>query len=246
MSGVLQGKVAVVTGSSSGIGRAIVERLARDGAAVVVNYARGADKAEQVVKGIAAGGGKAVALQADISNVGDVRRLFQQAQDQWGRLDIMVANAGFAAYKPLVEASEEDFDRTFALNTKGTFFCLQEAAKRIADGGRIVCISSSATRMAAATSSFYSGSKAAVEQFVGSLAKEVGQRGITANVVSPGFTDTEMLASVGEQFREVGAKMSPFGRLGKPDDVADVVAFVVSEQARWITGQNIQASGGVA
>lgn len=240
----LTGKIAIVTGASRGIGRAIAERLAADGASVVINYARSADEAQEVVKAIEEKGSKAVALQANMSQIADIRRLFQETVDRFGGLDILVNNAGVAIYKPMVEATEEDFDKTFALNARGTFFCLQEAARRMTQGGRIVNISTGGTAMGSPGSSFYTGSKAAVEQFSKALSKEIGDRGITVNVVSPGFTDTEMLAN-NPQFKEMGTKMSPLGRLGQPQDIADVVAFLASEQGRWITGQNIQAGGGV-
>jgi 3-oxoacyl-[acyl-carrier protein] reductase len=240
----LTAKVAIVTGASRGIGRAIAERLAQDGASVVINYSQSANKAKEVVSAIEAGGGKALAVQADMSQLADIRRLFQETIDHFGHLDILVNNASIAIYKPLAEATESDFDATFALNAKGTFCALQEAARRLSDGGRIVSISTAATIMGSPTASFYAGSKAAVEQFSKALAKEIGERGITVNVVSPGFTDTEMLAH-NPQFKEMGAKMSPLGRLGQPADIADVIAFLVSEQARWITGQNIEAGGGV-
>jgi 3-oxoacyl-[acyl-carrier protein] reductase len=241
----LDGKVALVTGSSRGIGRAIAERLARDGAMVVVNYARSADAAREVVSAIEATGGRAAAVQADVSRVEDVRRLVRETVERFGRLDILVNNAGTAVYKPLVEAMEEDFDKTFALNARGTFFAMQEAARRMADGGRIVSLSTGGTVSGAPGASFYAGSKAAVEQFTKALAKEIGGRGITVNAVSPGFTDTDMLGD-NPQFKEMGAQLSPLGRLGKPEDVADVVGFLASEEARWITGQNVQAGGGVA
>lgn len=240
----LTGKVAIVTGASRGIGRAIAERLAQDGAAVVINYARSANEAQEVVQAIEAKDGKAIAVQANMSQIADIRRLFQETVDRFGGVDILVNNAGVASYKPIAEVTEEDFDKTFALNARGTFFSLQEAVKHMADNGRIVSISTGATAMGSPGGSFYAGSKAAVEQFSKSLAKEIGDRGITVNVVSPGFTDTEMLAD-NPQFKEMGAKMSPLGRLGQPQDIADVVAFLVSEQGRWITGQNIEAGGGV-
>lgn len=240
----LSGKVAIVTGASRGIGRAIAERLAQEGASVVINYAHSADEAQKVVQAIASTGGRALAVQANVSQLEDIRRLFQVTVAQFGKLDIVVNNAGVAIYKPLAEATEQDFDTTFALNARGTFFSLQEAARQIGDGGRIVSISTAATAMGSPGGSFYAGSKAAVEQFSKSLAREIGDRGITVNVVSPGFTDTEMLAS-NPQYKEIGAKMSPLGRLGQPQDIADVVAFLVSDQGRWITGQNIEAGGGV-
>ena len=219
--------------------------MARHGAMVVVNYARSADAAREVVSAIEVTGGRAAAVQADVSRVEDVRRLVRETVERFGRLDILVNNAGTAVYKPLMEAMEEDFDKTFALNARGTFFAMQEAARRMADGGRIVSLSTGGTVSGAPGASFYAGSKAAVEQFTKALAKEIGGRGITVNAVSPGFTDTDMLGD-NPQFKEMGAQLSPLGRLGKPDDVADVVGFLASEEARWITGQNVQAGGGVA
>ena len=151
----LDGKVALVTGASRGIGRAIAERLAQDGATVVVNYARNADAAQEVVSAIEATGGKATAVQADVSRVEDIRRLFRETVDRFGRLDILVNNAGTAIYKPLAEATEEEFDKTFALNARGTFFAMQEAARRMAEGGRIVSLSTGGTAAGAPSASFY-------------------------------------------------------------------------------------------
>jgi len=241
--GRLAGRVAIVTGASRGIGRAIAERLGREQAAVVLNYVRRSEQADAVAAAIRAAGGIALPIQGDMSRVSDIRTLFTETIRRFGRLDIFVANAGISIHVPLVDATEDDFDATFALNARGTFFCLQEAARRIRDGGRIVNISSSATQGAAPTTSFYAGSKAATEQCVRVLAHELGPRQITVNTVSPGITDTDMAAH--SPFREMGAKLSPLGRLGQPADIADVVAFIVSEEARWLTGQTIQAGGGV-
>ena len=243
MSRPLEGKSALVTGSSRGIGRAIAERLAADGAAVVINYARNKQPAQAVVNNIRAGGGKAIVIQADLAKPAEVRRLFSEAADAMGRLDIVVANAGVYIMKPLIENTEADYDYVFDTNTKGVFFTLQEAAHRVGDGGRIVVISTGGTKMHFANGSLYLGSKGAIEQFARSLSVELGPRNITVNVLSPGFTDTDMLP---EQYREYGASLSPFKRVGAPEDVADVAAFLASDQARWITGQNVQAGGGVA
>ncbi len=241
----LRGKKAIVTGSSSGIGRAIAEGLARRGATVAIHYANGADKARAVVAGIEKDGGKAFALQADIGKVAEVRRLFEGACERLGGLDILVNSAGVAAYKPVIAVTEEDFAATFDVNARGTFFALQEAARRIRNGGRIVSISTGGTVSGAASAAIYCGSKAAVEQFTKALAKELGAKNVTVNTVSPGFTDTEMLAQHPE-FKTMGAQLSPFGRLGTTHDVADVVIFLAGEGGRWVTGQNIQAGGGVA
>ena len=242
MSLPFRGKSALVTGSSRGIGRAIAERLAADGAAVVINYARNKQPAQAMVNRILEQGGKAVAIGADISKPAEVRRMFSEAENAIGRLDIVVANAGVHIEKPLIENSEADYDYIFDINVKGVFFTLQEAARGLRDGGRIVVVSTGGTKMHFANMSLYLGSKGAIEQFARSLSVELGPRNITVNILSPGFTDTDMLP---EQYREYGASMSPFKRVGAPQDVADVAMFLASNAARWITGQNIQAGGGV-
>jgi 3-oxoacyl-[acyl-carrier protein] reductase len=238
----INGKVAIVTGASSGIGRAIAERLARDGAMVIVNYGTSMDKAKAVVAGIESNGGQAVAIQGDMSQVSDVRRLVRETMQRFGRLDILVNNAGMALFKPLVETTEQEFDEIVALNAKGPYFAMQEAAKVIEPGGRIVNISTDGTHMGFANVTAYVGTKGALEQFTKGLAIELAPKGVTVNTVSPGFTDTVMIP---DAFRETGAEMSPLKRLGTPQDIADVVAFMVSDEARWLTGQNIHAGGGV-
>ncbi|RWD72765.1 SDR family oxidoreductase [Mesorhizobium sp.] len=243
MSQSLQGKTAIVTGSSRGIGRAIAEGLAANGAAVVVNYVGNRNAAGEVVAAITGKGGKALAVQADVSVPGDVRRLFDEAEAKLGPIDIVVANVGVAVIKPFVEATETDFDFVFGTNARGTFFTMQEAAKRVRDGGRIIAVSTGGTRMFFAHTALYLGSKGAVEQFVRVLSRELGPRNITVNALSPGFTDTDLLP---ERDRAVAAGMSPFGLIGAPRDVADVAIFLASYEARWLTGENIQAGGGVA
>ncbi|MGD9726709.1 MAG: glucose 1-dehydrogenase [Nitrospiraceae bacterium] len=238
----LRGKTAIVTGASAGIGRAIAERLAQEGATVVVNYGTSADKATAVVAGIESKGGKAIAVQADMSKVADVRRLIQETAQRFGRLDILVNNAGMALFKSLDETTEQEFDQVLNLNTKGPYFAMQEAAKVMNDGGRIVNISTDGTHMGFPGVTAYLASKGALEQVTKGLAHELASRGVTVNTVSPGFTETAMLP---DAFRETGAQMSPLKRLGTPQDIADVVLFLVSDQARWLTGQNIHASGGV-
>jgi len=238
----LSGKVAIVTGASHGIGRAIVERLAEEGAIVVVNYSKSAEKAQQVVAGIQAKGGKALAVQADMSQVTDARRLVIDTVKQFNRLDILVNNAGKFMPKPLEETTEEDFNGVIALNAKGPYFAMQEAARALKDGGRIVNISTGGTHLHFPGATAYLGSKAALEQYTKGLAQELAPKGITVNTVSPGFTETGMMT---EEYRQIGIQLSPMKRLGVPKDVADVVAFIVSEEARWITGQTIQAGGGI-
>jgi 3-oxoacyl-[acyl-carrier protein] reductase len=238
------GKVAIVTGGSRGIGRAISETLARDGATVVVNYSKSAAAAQEAVEAIKAKGGKAIAIQADISKLEDVRRLYAEAQQQLGRIDIVVNNAGILPPAvPVAAETEQTFDAVFGL-LKGTYFSMQEAAKRLADGGRIINISSSTTRGWSPGYSIYAGSKSAIEQFTRSLSRELGPRGITVNAVIPGLTDTDMIDDYSPAVREAVAKNTTLGRIGQPRDIADVVAFLASDEGRWITGQMVVANGG--
>lgn len=240
----LTGKVALVTGAGRGIGRAIAERLGEDGASVIVNYNASENLAQEAVSAIVARGGQALALQADISKLSEVRRLFQEAEDHLGKLDILINNAGIGYLRPTAEITEEEFDRQFALNTKGTFFALQEAARRMRDGGRIVSLSTGATIAITPGFGAYAGSKAAVEQFSLALAKELGPRGITVNTVLPGIVDTGNLVFPDEVIAQL-IQQTPLGRLGQPRDIADIVAFLVSDQARWMTGQTIRVGGGL-
>jgi len=242
MSSSLVGKAALVTGASRGIGRAVALGLAEQGAAVAIGYLTNKERAREVVDQIVDGGGKAIAVGADLSRPAEVTRLFTEAEAAVGTVDIVVANAADALIKPLVDCTEEDYDRIFDTNTRSVFFCLQEAARRLPDGGRIVVTSTSGTRMFFGELSLYLGSKGAIEQFVRVLSRELGERRITVNAVSPGFTDTDLLP---DRDREVAAGMSPFKRVGQPEDVAEVVVFLAGERARWVTGQNIAAGGGV-
>jgi 3-oxoacyl-[acyl-carrier protein] reductase len=243
----LAGKVAIVTGASRGIGRAIALRLSQEGASVVVNYARGAEQAKDVVSAIEAAGGKALAVQADVSKTAEIRDVFDRTQETYSQIDILVNNAGVTLSKPVAEVTEAEFDNLFAINVKGTFFACQEAAKRMAEGGRIVNFSSSTTAMLLPTYGAYVATKGAVEQLTRSLAKELGDRQITVNIISPGPTDTELF-TVGKTAEQIQrfTQMTALGRLGKVEDIADVTAFLCSEQARWITGQNIRVNGGIA
>jgi len=247
MSDTLKGKVALVTGASRGIGRAIAERLAHDGAAVAVNYGSNAGEARKVVAAIEAAGGRAFAIQADVGRVPEIVRLFDETLGHFGKIDILVNNAGVMIIKPVADTTEAEFDRIFAINVKGTFFACQQAATRLSDGGRIINLSSSTTARMMPAYGAYVATKGAVEQLTRAMAKELGPRGITINTVSPGPTETELFldGKTPEQIRQAG-QMSAFGRLGKPPEIADAVAFLASDAARWISGQNLRVNGGLA
>lgn len=240
----LAGKVALVTGASRGIGRSIAEHLAKDGANVAITYAGNRDKAEAVVETIKGSGVEAIAIQSDSSNIESTRSLFQQILNTFGQLDIVVNNVGVSVYKPTIEITESDFDRVFNTNAKGTFFALQEAAKHISNGGRIISLSSGAARQSIATGGLYAASKAAIEHFSFALSKELGHRGVTVNLVSPGVTNTDGLIMPADALEHL-VQSTPLGRLGQPTDIADVVAFLASDQARWVNGQVIQVNGGI-
>lgn len=240
----IEGKVAIVTGASRGIGRAIAERLGRDGANVVVSYAGNRDKALEVVSNIQNGGTDAIAIQADIRQLDQVQNLFQQTLDRFGKLDILVNNAaGKNIFKPTAEMTEDEYNSMFDI-TRGVYFALQQAALHIADHGRIISISSSATAMAIPAGGAYAGCKAAIEHFSAGLAKELGSRGITVNTISPGVTNTDGLVLEQTQVNQMIAQ-TPMGRLGQPEDIAAAVALLVSEDAHWITGQWMRANGGI-
>ena len=240
----LTGKVAIVTASSRGIGKAIALRLGRDGAAVAVNYVASPEKAEAVVKEIVVNGGRAIAIQGSVANKADVTRLFDETEQQLGAIDIVVNVAGAAAYKLHADLTEEDFDKVFSVNAKGAMYMLQAAANHVKDGGRIVQFSTGATSMPIPTGGLYAASKAAGERFAFALAKEIGQRQVTVNVISPGVTDTDGLVLPQPAIDHL-IEQTPLGRLGQPADIADVVAFLVSDDAHWMTGQNLQVNGGI-
>jgi 3-oxoacyl-[acyl-carrier protein] reductase len=241
MRGEFQGKRALITGGSRGIGKAVAVRLASDGAHVAVGYVHRDDRANETLSAIADAGGSAIAIKADLSTPTEVVRLFEEVEQRIGALDIVVASAADIIVKPLAECTEEDYNRIFDTNAKGVFFTLKQAARRLHDGGRIIVLSTGGTRMFFPGQSLYLGSKGAVEQFVRCLAWELGPRNITVNVASPGPTETDMMQ---DRYRDRAAAMSPFNRIGDPNEIADVVAFLASDAARWITGQNIGAGGG--
>jgi 3-oxoacyl-[acyl-carrier protein] reductase len=245
--GTLDGKSAIVTGGSRGIGQAIVRRLADEGAQVAFSYLTSESAAAQVVDLVAGQGGKALAVQADQGSIEDLSRLFDEAGHWLGGLDIVVCNAAESLPFLIGEVTEHSYDRLMAVNAKGTFFAIQHAARSMAHGGRIIGISSLDTVLHSPGGALYSASKAALEQFIMVAAIELGPRGITANAVSPGATDTDLLRSAnpGEVFEaEDEIAQTALGRLGTPQDIAGVVAFLAGPDGGWVTGQNIRATGG--
>jgi 3-oxoacyl-[acyl-carrier protein] reductase len=241
----LTGKVALVTGSSRGIGKTIAEELALNGAKVIVNYAGNSEKAAEVVAGIIKQGGEAMAIQADISRIIEVERLFQSAMEAYGQIDILVNNAGIMITKPITAITEEDFDKIFAVNVKGTYFACQQAARYMSNNGRIINFSTSVAGMMFPAYSLYAGTKGAVEQFTRQLAKEFGPKGITINAVAPGPVNTELF-TVGKTKEEIEtiSKMNAFGRLGETRDIAKVLLFLSGQESQWVTGQTIRINGG--
>ncbi|ASZ13834.1 SDR family oxidoreductase [Chitinophaga pendula] len=243
----LNGKVIIVTGSSRGIGATIATQLAAAGANVIVNYAGGQAAAEQVVADITAAGGNAIAVQADVSKPTDAEKLFDAAIDKYGKVDVLLNNAGIMIIKPLKDTTDEDFDRQFAINVKGTFNTLRIAATRLADNGTIINFATSVSRLMVPGYATYGATKAAVEQFTRVFAKELGPRGINVNTVSPGPTNTELFTNgKSEETIQRLAAQSAFNRIGDPDDIAKVVTFLVSDDAKWISGQNIGVNGAMA
>jgi 3-oxoacyl-[acyl-carrier protein] reductase len=243
----LQNKVAIVTGASKGIGTHIAKALARAGAKVVVNYASSQASADQVVAEIRASGGESIAVRADVSKTSEVKALFDATIAKFGKVDLLINNAGIAIYKTLKDTTDDDFDRIFDINVRGVFLTLREAATRLENGGRIVNLSSSVTRLMMPAYGSYSATKAAVEQMTRVFAKEVGQRGITVNSLSPGPTNTELFtAGKTEETIKRLAAMAALGRIGEPEDIARVVLFLVSDEAAWVTAQNLGVNGGFA
>ncbi|MGF6633939.1 3-oxoacyl-[acyl-carrier protein] reductase [Paraburkholderia sp. MM5496-R1] len=242
-----QPKIAIVTGASRGIGTAIAQRLAKDGYAVAVNYAASAGEADALVSAIREAGGKAVAVQADVSKPGDVRRMFEITERELGKVDVLVNNAGVMKPTPLADTPDALYDQTFDINVRGTFNTLREAAARLNDGGRIVNFSTSVLALNLPGYGIYTATKAAVEAFTRVFAKELRGRNITVNAVAPGPIATALfLEGKTDEQIETFAKMPPLQRLGEPEDVAGVVAFLVGPDAGWVNGQVLRANGGLA
>ena len=239
--------VAIVTGASRGIGAAIAQRLARDGFAVAVNYAAGAAQAAALVAELKAAGATAIAVRADVSRADDVRRMFEITEQQLGKVDVLVNNAGVLKTVPLADTSDALYDQAFDINVRGTFNTLREAAARLNDGGRIVNFSSTALALNMPGYAVYNATKAAVETFTQVFAKELRGRGITVNAVAPGPIATSLfLDGKTEEQIQAFARMPPLQRLGQPEDIASVVAFLASPDAGWVNGQILRANGGLA
>jgi 3-oxoacyl-[acyl-carrier protein] reductase len=239
-------RTAIVTGASRGIGAAIAERLARDGLHVVVNYAGSAPEAEAVVARITQSGGHAVAVQGDVSDPGAVRGLFDRAESTFGGVDVLVNNAGIMQLAKIEETSDELFDRHIAINLKGVFNGMREAAKRMRAGGRIISFSSSVVGLYQPTYGVYAATKGAIEAMTHVLASELRGKNITANVVAPGPTATDLfLKGKPQEVVERLSKLAPLERLGQPADIASVVAFLAGPDGAWVNAQVLRANGGI-
>lgn len=241
----MHGKVAIITGASRGIGRQTAIQLAQAGAKVVINYSSQREKAEEVVTSIVKSGGEALAVQADISQVNQVEALFAETISRFGHVDILINNGGIMNNYPLEHVTEEIFDRHFAINVKGTYFACQQAMKHLAPGGSIVNFSTSVSGAMLPTYSVYAATKGAVEQLTRQLAKEFGPKNITINCIAPGQVATELfLTGKSPEQIEGFTRMNAFGRLGEPGDIASAIELLVSDKARWITGQTLRVNGG--
>ncbi len=240
------GKVAIVTGASRGIGAAVAERLASDGFTVVINYSGDAASAEALARKIEGKGGRALTAKADVSDAQAVRRMFDAAEAAFGGVDVLVNNAGIMKLAPLADSDDALFDSHIAVNLKGTFNTLREAAKRLRKGGRIINFSSSVVGLLQPTYGVYAGTKAAVEAMTSILAKELRGRAICVNAVAPGPTATDLfLKGKPQDVVDRFAKAAPLERLGTPEDIAAAVAFLAGPDGAWINGQTLRANGGI-
>ncbi len=244
--GRLDGKIAVVTGGSRGIGAAVARRLAADGAKVVVDYNASADAAEEVVAAIAKAGGEAIAVKADLLHPEELKALFKEAKHKFGRVNVLVNNAGIMTHKKVGEWDAEFITHLFDMNVRGLLMATQEAVEQFGGhGGTIINMSSSISRMAMPGTAVYTGTKGAIDVITRVLAAELGPKKITVNGLSPGFTDTDMNADFGHSERKAAIEATALGRAGLAEDIADVAAFLASDDARWITGEIIGANGGM-
>lgn len=248
MNRKLEGKVAVVTGASKGMGAAIAKALAAEGASVVVNYASSKAGADAVVAAITTAGGKALAVRGDVSKPADAQALIEAAINNYGRLDILVNNSGVYEYAPLEAITEEHFHRHFNINVLGLLLTTQAAVKYLGEGGSIINLGSVVSRITPPNSAVYTGSKAAVDAITGVLARELGPKKIRVNTLSPGIVETEGTRSggfIGSDFEKAVLAQTPLGRIGQPGDIASIAVFLASEDAGWLTGEQFLASGGL-
>ena len=245
----LAGKVAVVTGASKGIGAAIAKHLADEGASVVVNYASSKEGAERVVREITGKGGKAIAVQADVAKQADIKRLFAETRKAFGRLDVLVNNAGIYEFSPLEAVTEENFYKQFNINVLGLILTSQEAVKHFgSEGGSIINISSIVSTLAPANTAVYSATKAAVDAVTKSLAKELGPRKIRVNAINPGMVETEGWHAAGiaeSDMRKQTEATTPLGRIGQPQDIAPAAVYFASSDSAWVTGETLYITGGL-
>jgi len=244
MPSSLHNKVALITGGTKGIGKATSERLARDGALVAVNYGSDVEAAEEIVKKI--GADSCIAIQADAGSIAGAQKMIDETVKKWGRIDILIANAGVLPMKDLESTTEKDFDRTFALNVKGPYFLCQKAVPHMQEGSHIITVSSSLCHNSGVSPGYllYNSTKGAIEQFTHVLAKDLGRKGIFVNAIAPGPTATDLfLRGKSEQLIKSIGSASPWQRLGKPEDIADMMAFLSSEENRWTSGQVVMVNG---
>ncbi|EJL52829.1 MULTISPECIES: glucose 1-dehydrogenase [unclassified Rhizobium] len=245
--GKLAGKVAVVTGGSKGIGAAIAKALASEGAQVVVNYASSKAGADAVVQTITEAGGKAIAVQGDVSKAEQAQGLVDAAVKEFGQLDVLVNNSGVYEFAPIEQVTEEQYRRMFDVNVLGVLLSTQAALKHLGEGGSVINISSAATSLAPPASSVYTGTKGALDSITSVLANELGPRKIRVNAILPGIVETEgthTAGFIGSDFERSAVTQTPLGRIGQPDDIAGVAVFLASDDARWLTGERLVASGG--
>ncbi len=244
----LSGKVAIVTGASKGIGAAVAKSLAASGASVIVNYASSKEGAQKVVDSITAAGGKALAVKGDVSKAAEARAVVEAAIQNYGRLDVLVNNAGVYDMKPLEEITEEHFHTIFNINVLGLLLISKEAAKHLGPGGSIVNIGSAVSRIAPPGSAVYTATKSAVDGITGVLSRELGPKGVRVNSINPGMVETEgahTAGFIGSSFQDQLVAQTPLGRIGQPQDIASIATFLATDDAGWLTGQRIIASGGM-
>ena len=244
----LTGKVAVVTGASKGIGAAIAKSLGAAGASVVVNYASSRSGAEAVVAAITAAGGKAVAVRGDVSKAAEAQGIISAAVEKFGRLDILVNNSGVYEFAPIEAVTEEQFHRIFNINVLGLLLTTQAAVKHLGEGASIINIGSAASRVTPPNSAVYTGTKGAVDAITGVLSRELGPRKIRVNTINPGIVETEGTLSagfIGSDFEKTVTAQTPLGRTGQPDDIASIAVFLASDDSRWLTGEQLLATGGM-